>query len=302
MSVIIAGSLNIDLVVGLDRMPNPGETVHGSSFETFPGGKGLNQAVAASRSSAKTSMIGVLGDDPYGRSLQEVLKAEGIDSRLVRSVSGPSGTAIIEVDSAGQNRIVVISGANAKLDASEVAISEFSAESILLAQLESPLTELSLLFHQAKSQGAFTILNPAPAIDLPESFLINVDILVPNQHEARILSGKATDSRKEAIAAAREILKQGVGAVVVTLGEEGAIYVSAEKEIFQSAFEVMPIDTTAAGDSFCGAFAAELDRGSSIADSLTYACAAGGLSTTKKGAVPSVPTELEIRSFMSSRI
>jgi ribokinase len=196
----------------------------------------------------------------------------------------------------------VISGANAKLDASEIAGSEFSVESILLAQLESPITELSLLFQQAKSQGAFTILNPAPAIDLPESFLKNVDILVPNQHEARILSGKATDSRKEAIVAAHEILKQGVGAVVVTLGEEGAIYVSAEEEIFQSAFEVEPIDTTAAGDSFCGAFAAELDRASSIADALTYACAAGGLSTTKKGAVPSVPTELEIRSFMSSRI
>ena len=123
--------------------------------------------------------------------------------------------------------------------------------------------------------------------------------MVPNQHEAKLLSGLAADSRDEAIAAAKSLLQRGVSAVVVTLGENGAVYVSASEEIYQPAFKVSPVDTTAAGDAFCGAFAAELDRGSSIADALRYACAAGGLSTTKSGAVPSVPTELEIRSFMN---
>lgn len=299
MSVIVAGSLNIDLVVNLKRMPNPGETVHGDTFQTFPGGKGLNQAVAAARSSAKTSMIGAVGDDPYSQTLRDVLGAGSIDSRLVRTINGPCGTAIIEVDASGQNRIVVIPGANAEMKASEVSGSEFSSDSILLAQLESPVAELSAIFASAKAQGAKTILNPAPAIELPDSFLRNVDILVPNQHEAKLLSGLAADSRDEAIAAAKSLLQRGVSAVVVTLGENGAVYVSASEEIYQPAFKVSPVDTTAAGDAFCGAFAAELDRGSSIADALRYACAAGGLSTTKSGAVPSVPTELEIRSFMN---
>ena len=300
MSVVVPGSLNIDLVVNLDRMPNPGETVHGRTFLTFPGGKGLNQAVGAARSAASTSMIGALGNDPYSKTLRDVMAHESINDQYVREIDGACGTAIIEVDSSGQNRIVVIPGANAEMKANEVDIDAFGTNSVMLAQLESPIAELTMLFKGAKEAGFTTILNPAPAVQLPAEFLQVVDILIPNQFEAELLSGIEVDSKEAAVIAAKKLLAQGVKAVVVTLGELGAIYVSDSEEIFQEAFAVNPVDTTAAGDAFCGAFAAEIDRGHSIAEALRYACAAGGLATTKQGAVPSVPTELEIRSFLKN--
>jgi len=301
MGVVVAGSLNIDLVVNLDRMPLPGETVHGKTFQTFPGGKGLNQAVSAARSKAVTSMIGALGTDPYSAILREVMHAEGIDAQLVRSINGPCGTAIIEVDSSGQNRIVVIPGANAEMKASEASFDSFKPGSTLLAQLESPIDQLVEIFKNAKRSGIRTILNPAPAIDLPESLLMNVDFLIPNQHEAKILSGLNADNRDDAVKAAYRLIERGAAAVVVTLGDVGAIYVDKENVIFQPAFPVNPVDTTAAGDAFCGALAAELDRGNSIEVALEYACAAGGLATTKNGAVPSMPSELEIRSYLAAQ-
>jgi ribokinase len=300
MSVVVAGSLNIDLVVNLDRMPNPGETVHGRTFQTFPGGKGLNQAVGAARSAAATSMIGALGNDPYSATLLDVMKVESINATFVREIDGPCGTAIIEVDSSGQNRIVVIPGANAEMKASEVDFKALGSAAVMLAQLESPISELTQLFKSAKSAGFTTILNPAPAVQLPSEFLHVTDILIPNQHEAKLLTGIDAEDKEGAIKAAKSLLDQGVKAVVVTLGEIGAVYISETEEIFQAAFPVTPVDTTAAGDVFCGAFAAEIDRGHSIADALRYACAAGGLATTKSGAVPSVPTELEIRSYLKN--
>ena len=300
MSVVVPGSLNIDLVVNLDRMPNPGETVHGQTFQTFPGGKGLNQAVGAARSSAATSMVGALGNDPYSKTLRDVMALESIDDKYVRGIDGACGTAIIEVDSSGQNRIVVIPGANAEMKSSEVDIKSFGSDAVMLAQLESPISELTKLFQAAKGVGFTTILNPAPAVQLSHEFLQVIDILIPNQHEAELLTGIEVDSKESAKAAAKSLLSVGVKAVVVTLGEIGAIYISESEEIFQEAFPVNPVDTTAAGDAFCGGFAAEIDRGHSIADALRYACAAGGLATTKQGAVPSVPTELEIRSFLKN--
>jgi ribokinase len=186
------------------------------------------------------------------------------------------------------------------MKANEVDIDAFGTNSVMLAQLESPIAELTMLFKGAKEAGFTTILNPAPAVQLPAEFLQVVDILIPNQFEAELLSGIEVDSKEAAVIAAKKLLAQGVKAVVVTLGELGAIYVSDSEEIFQEAFAVNPVDTTAAGDAFCGAFAAEIDRGHSIAEALRYACAAGGLATTKQGAVPSVPTELEIRSFLKN--
>ena len=272
----------------------------GEELLTFPGGKGLNQAVAAARSSAPTKMIGVVGNDANGEVLRQVLKTESIDDSGVRSVEGASGIAIIEVDSLGQNRIVVIPGANSALEPAQFEPSQFdsAALKVLLSPLENPVAQLLAIFKSAKGAGFTTLLNPAPVQDLPKEFWPLIDLLIPNQHEAELLSGVSAHDVASAIVAAQTLLSRGVGAVVVTLGELGALYVSSEKIFFQASFPVLPVDTTAAGDAFCGALAAELQRGSSIEDSLKYACGAGGLATTKKGAVPSLPTELEIRSHI----
>jgi ribokinase len=304
MGVIVVGSLNIDLVVHLERMPNPGETLHGKTFHTYPGGKGLNQAVAAARSSAATSMIGVLGTDPYSDSLRGVLDTESINSELVATIEGPCGTAVIEVDSAGQNRIVVIPGANAELDASKVldqSVGVLRPGTVVVTQLESPANQLTKIFQHAQSAGCLTILNPAPASELSADFLRAIDILIPNQFEAELLTGIEVSDQISAAFAARALIEQGVKAVIVTLGSAGAIYVSQSEEIYQPAFAVVPIDTTAAGDAFCGAFAAELERGAPIASALRYGCGAGALATTAHGAVPSIPIENDIRALLSSQ-
>jgi ribokinase len=300
MSVLVCGSLNIDLVLSLDRMPNPGETVMGEELLTFPGGKGLNQAVASARSGAITKMIGAVGSDASGEVLRQVLMAESIDDFGVKTVEGASGTAMIEVDSLGQNRIVVIAGANQSLDSSQFDPTQYDNSEIrvFLSQLETPVAPLITIFKVAKDACFVTILNPAPVQDLPEEFWPLIDLLIPNQHEAGLLSGVKAVDLDSAVLAARIMLKRGVGAVIVTLGELGAVYVSSERVFYQEAFPVISVDTTAAGDAFCGALAAELQRGSSIEDSLKYACSAGGLATTKNGASPSVPNEEAIRSHI----
>jgi ribokinase len=290
MKVLVVGSLNMDLVVNLKRMPNPGETVLGETFSTFAGGKGLNQAVATSRAGAQVRMIGALGDDPYAKVLREVMDQE---------VSGSSGTAVIEVDESGQNRIVVIAGANGKLKSGNFVPE--SEEKILLAQLESPINELEEIFRAAKKSGYKTVLNPAPAMKLAPTFLAEIDLLIPNEHEAAILTGITVTDFESAEKAARALIAQGVAEVIITMAEKGAIYVSSDKVIKQPAYKVSPIDTTAAGDAFCGGLVSELARGKDMESALKFAAAAGGLATTKSGATPSLPTENEIRSLQKSQ-
>ncbi len=300
--VVVVGSLNVDLVVGLERMPAPGETVMGETLERHPGGKGLNQAVAAARLGARVSMIGTVGSDDSGVWLQGIVCTEGIDATGIISADGPSGTALIEVDPTGMNRIVVIAGANAALTAADVtaAINAIDGVAVVLTQGEIPLEAITAAMAAGRACGARTILNPAPVRDYPASLLALVDFLVPNEHEAAHLSGLPTDSLVDASEAARHFTGEGVPNAIITRGARGAVWVSPSSSGSVPAYRVTPVDTVAAGDAFCGGLAAALASGDPLPVALRWASAAGALATTIAGAVPSLPTRDAVEQLLTS--
>jgi ribokinase len=301
MTVYVLGSLNIDLVSTVARMPNPGETVSGTSFKTYIGGKGLNQAVGCSRAGAKVIMLGAVGDDGYGKELIDALAADGISDIYISHKEGASGVAVIETDATGQNRIVVIPGANGQLtpaDIPEEVFKDISAK-YLIAQLETPITTVTDAFKRAKEVGFTTALNPAPAQKLSPELLSHVDLLTPNQFEAELLTGIKVTDHQSAIKAGQALLAQGVKQVIVTLGEDGAMFVSREENFHQPAFTVTVVDTTGAGDTFCGGLIAKLSEGMNMKDAIQYATAAAGLSTTRAGAVPSIPRSNEVAQLLN---
>jgi ribokinase len=304
MGVLVVGSLNIDIVTYLERMPLPGETVLGDRLEIFSGGKGLNQAVAAARSGGEVTMVGVLGNDANSTTLREVLIKEKINHDHVKEISGFCGTAVIEVDKKGQNRIIVISGANAELKAESVTdelLNSISDKKILLAQLESPVSELESIFKSAKARGFYNILNPAPATKLSKEFLSVTDLLVPNQFEAEFLTGIKVVDVESAAAAGKMLIDQGVNSVLITRGEEGAVLIVTDSKSVFKAFKVSPVDTTAAGDAFCGALAVAISEGVDLDSAIRFACAAGALSVQSIGATPSLPTREQISLLIQSQ-
>jgi ribokinase len=304
MGVLVVGSLNIDIVTYLERMPLPGETVLGDRLEIFSGGKGLNQAVAAARSGGEVTMVGVLGNDANSTTLREVLIKEKINHDHVKEISGFCGTAVIEVDKKGQNRIIVISGANAELKAESVTdelLNSISDKKILLAQLESPVSELESIFKSAKARGFYNILNPAPATKLSKEFLSVTDLLVPNQFEAEFLTGIKVVDVESAAAAGKILIDQGVNSVLITRGEEGAVLIVTDSKSVFKAFKVSPVDTTAAGDAFCGALAVAISEGVDLDSAIRFACAAGALSVQSVGATPSLPTREQISLLIQSQ-
>jgi ribokinase len=283
--VVVVGSANLDLVARSPRHPAPGETVLGTGYAEHPGGKGLNQAVAAARSGARTAMVAAVGTDAAGRDLLEVAIADGIDARWIAQLDGATtGRALIVVDDRGENSIVVIPGANAQLRAPE----SLPAAIVVLAQLEVPIATVTEAFRMARAAGATTVLNPAPAQHLPAALLEVCDIVVPNEHEVELLGG------------VEHLLAHGVRAVVVTLGADGADVMRPSGRRHQEPFAVEPVDTTGAGDAFCGAFAARLAAGESIERAVEWAAAAGALATTSFGAVPSLPTAEAVSAVLSA--
>ena len=294
----VFGSLNVDLVVYVDRLPKPGETRHGTRFLTTPGGKGLNQAIAAARAGAAVSMIGAVGVDDYGRSLMEIVKGEGIDSNSIISRERlATGVALISVDDLGENNIVIVAGANNEADP---MLLRAQPGDIVMAQLETPIASVITLFKLAKESGATTILNPAPATKLTFELLDLTDFLIPNEREAAQLTNIETEEDVGATAAAKELLRSGVKTCVITLGARGAILVEGDQSRFQPAFRVTPIDTTAAGDAFCGAFAASLALGAAKVQALTFGAAAGALATTVAGASTSLPQRETILALIKN--
>ena len=298
--VAVVGSLNIDLVIELDRMPNPGETVFGSRLERHPGGKGLNQAVAAARLESEVHMIGAVGDDGSGDWLMDVVTREGIRAEGIATAPGTSGTALIEVDASGENRIIVISGANERVTPGEVSahLRSLSAVDVVLTQGEVPIEVMIAAAEVGKKIGAQVVMNPAPVREYPKELLMNVDILVPNEHEAKAMTGMSTDNMVDAVEAAQVLQERGPGCVIITRGEKGAVWSSAEGSGQAAAFKVSAVDTVAAGDAFCGGLAAGLARGVSLAEAMRWASAAGALAATVRGAVPSLPSLAQVTELL----
>ncbi len=295
-SVCVVGSINMDLVVRTPRLPVPGETILGGPFATFPGGKGANQAVAAARMGARVSMVGRVGADDYGQSLRAMFVREGVDATAIRVTAGTAtGVGVIIVDErAGENTIVVAPGANASLtpeDVESVAGIVRSA-AVLLLQLETPFETVAAAIRVAHGAGRRVVLNAAPAAVVPEGILRQVDLLVANRGEAALLTGGAEED--DPLALAKDVLRLGSGAVVVTAGPDGACLAARDASVRVPSILVRAVDSTAAGDAFCGALAACLAAGGSVEEAVRTGCVAGALAATRPGAIPSLPGRAEV--------
>lgn len=296
IDIAIVGSINQDLTVVTDRHPVPGETVLGIEHFSGGGGKGANQAVAAARLGASVAIVGRVGADPHGEELRAALKSEGVDiSRVEIDSNSPTGLALITVDSAAENTIVVSPGANWALEADQVRRSTdlLSVARVVLCQLEIPIESV---LAAAQLAGGVFCLNPAPGRELPQELLARVDVLIPNRNELAMITGVATPDARSALTSARQI--EGPGAVVVTLGAEGALVVEGGQGCHIAAPEVTALDTTGAGDAFCGALAVALARGQGLVDAARRAVVAGALATMMPGARASMPTESSIARFV----
>ena len=299
--VVIVGSLNMDLVTRAPRLPRAGETLAGQSFVTVPGGKGANQAVAAARLGASVAMMGCVGDDAYGEQLRSALLSEGIDCQAVTAITGEStGVALIVVDDSSQNAIVIVAGGNGHV--TEAVVDRFDAllsqAQIIICQLEVPMATVGHVLKRGRELGKTVILNPAPAIGpLPAEWYSWIDYLTPNESEASALTGMPVDSVTTAETAAATLMQAGVGKVIVTLGEQGALFVDGEHAEHFPAPRVRPVDTTAAGDTFVGGFAAALAAGKCETDAIRFGQIAAALSVTRSGAQPSIPTLEEVQGY-----
>jgi ribokinase len=291
--IVVAGSLNMDLVVRCKQMPMPGQTVSGHNFSTFAGGKGANQAVAAANCRARVSMIGRVGNDDFGQRLITGLDHHGIYTKSILVTEGvATGTAMIMVDQNGENAICVAPGANGKLVPADLDehIELFDDADLLLLQMEVPLDTVRYAIQLARHRKIPIILNPAPApAHMPADFY-DADILIPNEHELAQLAGMATDDLHGVKAAAAHLIQRGVRAVVATLGHRGALAVATDMQSFhRRPYKISAVDSTGAGDAFCGAFAAHYAQHKTLQLATQFAAAAGALACTKFGAQSAMP-------------
>ncbi|MCZ2827710.1 ribokinase [Modestobacter sp. VKM Ac-2986] len=297
MSVTVVGSLNEDVVVTVDRLPGRGETVVGSAVAVLPGGKGANQAAAAGRLGAGVHMVGRVGADPAAGRQLAALAESGVNVGRVQRTDGvPTGTATIPVEAAGgENLIVVVPGANARLTATDVDVESVHRAGVLLLQLEVPMATVQAA---AVATRGTVVLNPAPPQPLPAELLARVDVLVPNEHELVRLAGAEPGARTPADVA--DLARGLAPSVVVTLGARGALVVTGDGlPLLQAPPPVTPVDTTGAGDCFCGALSSALDRGLPLPDAVRYAVTAAALSTTGPGARGALPDDDAVRALLS---
>lgn len=299
--VFVAGSINMDVVATADRHPKVGETVAGRQVLYFPGGKGANQAVAASRLGARTTLIGRLGKDSFGGELKAFLGEQGIDlGYVVETAEAHTGTAIITVAEA-DNTIVVIPGANGLVCADDVEVVPLLAGDVAVSQFEIPLPAIAAFFRRARAAGATTLLNPAPAQAMPRELLALVDILVLNETELGFLARSELSESDEAariIAVARQLQAREDQTICVTLGKRGVLALAGREEIAVQGRAVKALDTTGAGDCFVGALAAQLADGAALRTALAFANAAASISVQRMGAGPSMPTAKEVAAVL----
>ena len=294
--ITVFGSINVDLVCRVKKSPQPGETVLGSDYQLIPGGKGANQALAARRAGAKVRLVGAIGDDDIGKAALSELEPAGVDLSDVAHRHGTTGVAIITVDAAGENTIVVSPGANAHVRASQVRAGVFAKGDILLLQMEVPHAENLAVAKKAADAGARVILSVAPFAPLSIEELGPTEIVVVNEHEASDFArflGLLPGDVEITVSALADVLDR---TVIATLGPEGAVAASQRGVIRVPALKVTPVDTTGAGDTFCGVLAAYLDQGSDLESAMAKAAVAGSLACTKAGAQPSFPTRAEIEA------
>jgi ribokinase len=301
VTVVVFGSINMDLVVRTPRLPAPGETLTGYTFFTAPGGKGANQAVACARLGAPTRMVGRVGDDLFGEQLRASLRSFGVQDDGVLTTPGPSGVALIAVDDLAENTIVIVPGANGSVSIADIPRLEavLDGARILLVQLEVPIETVVAAARAAHTRGVTVMLDPAPALPLPDELYALADIITPNEHEAATLTGIAVRDDQGAIAAARALIARGARRVAIKLGARGALTADTEGEQFWSSFTVTPVDTVAAGDAFNGGLAVALSEGRSFDEAIRWGLAAGALSVTRHGAQPSMPERNEVLTLLA---
>lgn len=297
--ILVVGSINMDLVVRVPHSPMPGETVLGGNFETFPGGKGANQAVAAARMGGEVTMVGRVGTDDFGDALiQSLVDNQVKTTQVIKDPEAATGIAMIAVAADGENLIVVASGANMEVSADDVLRTQelMQDTDLLLIQLECPLEAVTAAIDLAKAYDVPVVLNPAPAQTLPQSMLEKLDYLTPNETEIKMLAEE--DDVEKSI---QKIRNWGVRTLVITLGANGARIISDEIDRHLPAYSITAVDTTAAGDAFNGALSVALAEGKPLMESVQYGMAAGALAATKMGAQPSLPAREEVENFISTQ-
>jgi ribokinase len=299
--VLVVGSINMDQIFRLDHLPRPGETMLAGDVLTAPGGKGANQAVAAARMGGQVRMVGRLGDDPFGRSLRAGLSEAGVDVTNVKTDgAAASGVALVLLAEGQDNSIIVASGANMRVSPADLDAVDWQGIGVLLVQLEIPFETVGAAMRRARAAGAIVILDPAPSRGCPAELLALADILTPNETEAADLAGMPISDIASAITAARR-LRSAEQRVIVKLGGQGLVVCDAAGCRHFPAIPAPVVDTTAAGDAFCGALAARLAAGAAFDDALRHAIAAGALAVTVLGAQPSLPTLAAVEELLRSR-
>ena len=297
--ICVIGSLNMDLVVNVDEMPRKGQTLIGGNFKEVPGGKGANQAVAIARLGGDVSMIGKVGNDGFGQTLINQLKADNVKTDYIEIENCSSGVAMITVDKNAENSIVVAPGANFRALREDIdkCIEGIKESDIVVVQLETPLDTIKYALQESKKLGKYTILNPAPAVKLDDDIIKNVDLLTPNETELEILSGVKIENEDDIKKAADVMIQKGVKQLIVTLGSKGSLYIDKDNMKFKKSYKVDALDTTAAGDSYTGALSVGFSQNKDIEEAMDFASRVGALCVMKEGAQTSLPTIQDVLNF-----